>query len=528
MNTFHGAGAIIPGDSGSVFLVLIERRGMCRWELPSALSKDEETLLETVFRCVEDESGIEKMVRPVQPACLCLHRSDTLDRTFFGMFFECEEVVLRSTSRGTVSDIPERIMPDASRQHVLKGEYCDWKKIKARDIHPLHQLILQKWEASKGELFSVYGDADAEVEFFAHGPEPKQYAARPRHGPESAAVNTGIVELRWVHVSDSHVRTEPGGHSLERDRVLAAIVTDIQERAPESCDFVFVTGDVVSAGKSWEFQKASEWLRKVSHAANCSEDQIRVVAGNHDIDRDRIVSSPMIAALHKQIRVDGDLDSLLQNNASRAVLKEKMDAYDEWLGEAFPNHPKHPDHGDVFDWIERHITAEDREIAIAGLCTVWTSDEYDGVAHGSPLSFVNNACISAHRLARLLGDLPPVPLLLLTHHPESWLVSASQESLRNACRGRQLIHLSGHTHDARAGFNVEIGDEGRFVNIIAGPAHGERDGRHGYAWGALRFKNNQVAVGWAPRVYTQGEMRADFTRFPRLDSSGFAWWSFPP
>lgn len=165
MITLQGAGSIVGREDGTVLLIRIERRGMLRWELPTAIHRDGESLLLTAIRCVEEDSGFKIRVRIRRPICIALNRSVKLEHSFFAMFYECE---------GDVSDVQSRDLPlersdlpSAVRQITLGSRFLDWRTLPPHDVHPQHLEILRRWQVVRTPgLFYVETDGDLEHEAY--------------------------------------------------------------------------------------------------------------------------------------------------------------------------------------------------------------------------------------------------------------------------------------------------------------------------------------------------------------------------
>jgi hypothetical protein len=167
VKTIAAAGAILERDDYA-FMVKIRRRGMNRWELPTAIVHPEEFADDAAFRCVFEESDRQTFVRVDQPVCLCLHRSIQLDITFFGMFFKCvlDEANKESHALPPI-ELSTKYVPPSAEQQIIKSGFVPWWNIPEREIHPLHRRLLLKWHETKGEnLFLISGDADAEIPFY--------------------------------------------------------------------------------------------------------------------------------------------------------------------------------------------------------------------------------------------------------------------------------------------------------------------------------------------------------------------------
>lgn len=339
--------------------------------------------------------------------------------------------------------------------------------------------------------------------------------------------------LTWLHLADLHCGAAALGepHRFAQEAVLEAIRRDLADGSLKSPDFIFVTGDVAFRGAASEYDEAKAWLSAVAEAAGSSLDRVRVIPGNHDVDRARTNNKP-VARAHSEIRAaPEELDHELADEALRATLADKLAAYSAFVKSALPDHPAPGSNG--LDWLERvpAIPGQRGRARVAGLSTVWISDASDGRLHkGQALPFVRNMILGPRQVHEALGDLEDDELLVvLTHHPPEWLHRDSAEELESALSRRTHIHLCSHIHDAPGLPGLKrFGVFGTKVRYAAGSAHGEpaESKKHGYGWGAVRWNGEALLwqAGWAPRTYDEerGQMRPDAARY-KLDADGFAW-----
>jgi len=194
--TLPGTGAIIKNSYEHVFLVKIKRRDMLRWELPSGIRQKGESLFLTLYRCVEIESSLQFKVRIGRPVCLVVHSSKSFDRQYFGMFFECKA---ESTTIKPIKDTDLRL-PKELDQHIVDGQFLNWRDIPERNIHPQHRKILSQWfENPEGPLFTIASDADKELDFY-QGKEVQM---------SSKTENSGLlINLNFENSSKSDLKTE--------------------------------------------------------------------------------------------------------------------------------------------------------------------------------------------------------------------------------------------------------------------------------------------------------------------------------
>lgn len=356
-------------------------------------------------------------------------------------------------------------------------------------------------------------------------------ATAPQAPPKPARSSAAPVRVfTWVHLSDLHFGAGTTGYRFDHRAVMHAIRRDLKEHAPRPVDRIFVTGDIAFSATPKEYGEAKTWLEETAQAAGVGLNRLRLVPGNHDIDRQIIKKTPLLRSAHHAAR-DGqvDLDDLLADKEGRAVLAAKLEPYRSFVSTFTDHPPPLPDNG--IDWVETldASPAGHGPVRIAGLSTVWTSDDLDGKDRVDGKGFVRNLMLAHGQLDRPSGDATRKELtFVLTHHPPGWLAPAGEDLLTRAFARLPHIHLFGHVHNAKAGITKRHGRSGRSIWYVAGAAHSDpsEPAKHGYAWGALRYDPTKARwqAGWAPRVYIpeHGEMRADATRHD-LEGDGFAW-----
>jgi predicted MPP superfamily phosphohydrolase len=338
----------------------------------------------------------------------------------------------------------------------------------------------------------------------------KQSIKRPARPPKPA--------LTWLHISDLHFGAGPQSHRFNQATITEEILKDVRSRRSWDPDFIFVTGDIAFSAQAKQYTQAAAWLQQLAQAAGVLPAALRLIPGNHDVDRKLAQKdSDTLMAIR---RADGKsppalLDERLHDGAKRKVLREKLKAYVKFVNDLNKDHPQSDDA--PLDWVEEIAPTPERpgRIWLVGLCSVWVSDEEDA----------ERKLVIGEKQLRMLKKVEEEDLvLLLTHHPPGWLHPNAEDLLLERLAERaHHVHLCGHVHAAAARAFRGLGMPRDSMRLVAGAGHGESSGEHGYAWGALRWNRDKWELGWAPRIFERGRgMRPDLNRY-ELDDQYFAW-----
>lgn len=369
---------------------------------------------------------------------------------------------------------------------------------------------------------------------------------RPEHSPPpelaQAAGRSEVSQpvFKWLHVSDLHFGGGNASHGMDRETVLKLMLEDVRSHRPWSPDRIFVTGDIAWKAAAQEYREASSWLNQLAAVAGVEVSVLRLVPGNHDVDRGR-AKARAVRVHHKTIRRAArarkredrpvaQMDESLRDSTVRSELRKKLEAYLAFMKELVSPHPdndprNHPHNGqgELLDWREvlEPMAGTLGRLWLVGLSSVWVSDEDDG----------ERKLFLGEDQLRALQDVGPQDLLmLLTHHPPGWLHGDCEALLRRRLAERtHHIHLCGHVHHAEALALRGFGRSRESVRLVAGAGHGDADGEHAYAWGALRWNEAKASweLGWAPRVFVPGEgWKRDRNRYD-VGDDGFAWQPLP-
>jgi len=264
-------------------------------------------------------------------------------------------------------------------------------------------------------------------------------------------------KLVLVHLSDIHFTRASGVsvHDLDKN-VRNELVLDATKFAKEigPVTGVLITGDIAFSGSKAEYDHATGWLQGFCRAIGCPAENVWVVPGNHDVDRQR-TKRKVTRTLHQGIReegsdVDRELREILSDPQSAAALLEPLTEYNTFAGRFGCSISA-----------EKHYWERDLQLAcgtairLRGLTSALVSNEEDrrtGIVLGAAQASVERASSVLH--------------VTLCHHPPDWL--RDHDAVEDHLKSKVHIQLFGHKHSQR--FD-EINGK---VRLVAGAMHPER------------------------------------------------------
>jgi DNA repair exonuclease SbcCD nuclease subunit len=244
-----------------------------------------------------------------------------------------------------------------------------------------------------------------------------------------------------LHLSDIHFRRGVAGTAMDPDLTLRnEIILDVEKMCGQlgKVDAVLLSGDIAYSGHAEEYQFALRWLEQLCNICGCSTSNVFMCPGNHDVDRNIVSQSPVIQALHQQIKAASDLayDALLRgfltdHEASRLLYKS-IENYN-FFAQTFFCDVLPPERTIA----RRDLVLNDNSILrLSGFNSVLVSSAADALSQ----LYIDPAC---HQLIRERG----VEHLVLCHHPFAWLRGGQR--LRDHLNDLARLQLFGHEHTNR-------------------------------------------------------------------------------
>ncbi|MEZ8885310.1 metallophosphoesterase [Vibrio sp. 10N.222.54.F6] len=248
--------------------------------------------------------------------------------------------------------------------------------------------------------------------------------------------------LRLIHFSDIHLRSPDCDfdHTDENIHIRDLVQRDIADLIladGKAVDAVLITGDIAFAGKESEYQAAHRWLDSLKEALGLSNDQIFVVPGNHDVDRNKADE-----LLPRMIRENIESNTQVWQRETRITEAFRSEHADATI---FSPMQKYIDFSSRYGcqispsspfWRKSLKLSERVNVELRGITTSFFSNKND--SRGSLI-------LSRNQLN--FRKLPGVIHLSLMHHPCDWLVDSDE--IEDILDNNVHIQLFGHKHRSR-------------------------------------------------------------------------------
>lgn len=237
--------------------------------------------------------------------------------------------------------------------------------------------------------------------------------------------------IRWLHISDLHLGNEDMSSSLMRKKLIKFIRKD-----GGHIDYVFLTGDILTANKSGVFTpEMTDYIKEVCQACDITTDRLFIVAGNHDVDRDaagrdETIQRSLLAwnAYNPREGVISDEDLKIISSGQESFRQFLSGLYTEERLQLYQN-PYSP-----------HFVVE--------------ADDFNIVHVDTTVSYTkgheaHDLIIGTSSLLKSLSNLnPKKPSILLTHYPLTSLLQDEKKMVEILLQEHGVrLWLAGHEHD---------------------------------------------------------------------------------
>lgn len=276
--------------------------------------------------------------------------------------------------------------------------------------------------------------------------------------------------IRLLHFSDIHFKF-PECCDLETDpntSIRDKLIGDIEQHCSKdnkNVDAILITGDIAFAGKKEEYDVASTWIDQLCELTRCRKQDVYVVPGNHDVDRNQ-ANGVVVNALREQISVinnkidrDKAFSKFLSDTTAGHALLYPMQNYNNFASKYNCGINSESAH-----WNQKIKISEDIELNLRGITTTLLSSSKDNVGK----LIIDQRQISFRQEA---GQV----YLTMMHHPCDWLMDS--DDIKDQLDNHIQIQLFGHKHRSR----WDSGDNYIRVSAISlHPDRGEQSYEPGY------------------------------------------------
>lgn len=275
---------------------------------------------------------------------------------------------------------------------------------------------------------------------------------------ESVHTVTMTRPLKWLHVSDIHLRT--GKDRYDSDLVLSALIHLVKANREEhdmAPDIVFCSGDLAYGGKEEEYKMVSAFFSDLLVAAGLEgkRERLIVVPGNHDVDRSAAVG------LERTLPSEARSQEYFAENQPFYHMG-KFSHFRKWFDGFFAEtgriYPAKSTCGPFID-----LVIEGTRVAITPINTaLFAQDDED-----REKLWVGRRCL--HEFWKKNEALKHADIRFsMMHHPVDWLSPLESSHIKSTLRTHTDILLSGHLHDQNAERSVTPDSEMLVVTAGAG------------------------------------------------------------
>ena len=269
-----------------------------------------------------------------------------------------------------------------------------------------------------------------------------------------------------LHLSDIHFRYPLCATEYDPDKPFRTLLMqDSSEKAKElgPVNAILVSGDISYCGAAEEYEFAQGWLHDLAKNTGCPLEQIFMVPGNHDVNRNAIKGNPSIRLAQQAIasidngKREKEFLELLQSKETGKAFFEPIESYNEFAAR-FNCQIYSPDR---FFWRQDIALDESTILRIHGLTSILLSG---AKLHQGIEDQIASLYLSPFQTA--INPEDDVVNLVMSHHPPDWFIDQSE--IEDDICERAAIHLFGHKHRQRYTF------EERYARFAAGAVNPDR------------------------------------------------------
>ena len=256
------------------------------------------------------------------------------------------------------------------------------------------------------------------------------------------------MQLTWLHIADLKIKHEIG---LEQVHIaLRNLLRDLTKKG-QKADFLFIAGDIAGSGHPKDYFLAKGYLRELCQEGQIPIENVFMVPGNHDIDRNTQLG------LERTLANITDIEKYFQPGSQRphlVKLRAFIDFYNDFYSENILANSVRRTAAGMATSSATVVSASGLRIGVIPINTVWFSAGEDD----SGKLFVGEA-ILRQELTRIQDATIRIALM---HHPITDLSTLEQNPIMQRLHDSCHFVLHGRRHGATKSV-TKIGDSQTIV-----------------------------------------------------------------
>jgi HEAT repeat protein/predicted MPP superfamily phosphohydrolase len=251
--------------------------------------------------------------------------------------------------------------------------------------------------------------------------------------------------LHILHISDIHYSQQ---RYPDIDRIFHEFLGDLtkwqQQRKNEKIHVVCLTGDIANSGMRSQYDAIQEKIKNILSKTGCSNDDLFIVPGNHDVQNYEIISNSGKKTLKEAKKNHTFINFNVLNDFQKyREFNEKFNHYYGFIEKyGYINSQPETHHSISKSLYSR--TLVDYPVRIIGLNSALFGikgfHEYGKIRMGTDQ--FTEAYLHGKTRNTTTGEL----VILLTHHPLNWLSEEEYEEFSTLFERYSVVHLHGHIH----------------------------------------------------------------------------------
>jgi len=302
-------------------------------------------------------------------------------------------------------------------------------------------------------------------------------------------------KLVFLHLSDIHFSKPEPTFDLDIE-LRNQIELDVQRMTDgfQQATGILLCGDIAFSGARDEYDRASDWIKKLQRLAAVEDGNVWTVPGNHDVNRQTVRKSQILQDVHARLRgipensINEQLKQYLNDELEPHILFEPIKNYN--LFAVSFDCDSTPEQ--LF-W-EKDLPLNDGStLKIRGLNSSLISDESDDDERRSLI-------LSSFQIG--FQEDASVTYMSMCHHPPHLI--RQEDEFEDCLQARVAVQLFGHKHRQR--LNV-IDDRLRISAGAVHPSRRESGWEPRYNWvsiyaDSIGDQRNLIVEVW-PRIWDQ-------------------------